>query len=146
MYRYLGCGLDNVQLRNGYEVVRTASGLEVVAVQDVKGLHAAIATYLCEANRPLTGKEFRFLRKELDFSQRQIALMVGVEEQTISLWERDQSPINAAAERILRSLVMESLSGDAELRALLERFSALDREIRADTIEFESAPEWRLAA
>lgn len=146
MYKYLGCGLDNVQLRNGYELRKTASGVEVIAIQDVIGLHRAIAISLCEAIRPLTANEFKFLRKEVDMSQRQVAQLTGVREQTVSLWERG-SPINAAAERLLRSLVKETLSGNPEVQGMMERFCALDREIRGvGDLEFEADPNWRLAA
>lgn len=114
MYKYLGCGLDNILLRNGHELRKTASGVDVVAIQDVAGLHRAIAKNLCDVTRPLTSKEFRFLRKELDMSQRQVALLARVEEQTVSLWERG-SPINSASEMLLRSLMKENLSGNPEV-------------------------------
>jgi putative transcriptional regulator len=151
MYRYLGCGLDNVMLRNGYEQRQTASGVEIVAIQDVEGLHRAIALSLCEVLRPLTAKEFRFLRKEMDMSQRQLASMADVTEQTVSLWEREGAEINSSAERLLRILVKETLTDNAEVRAMLERFCSLDREVRAaEQIEFEleqdAEPEWRQAA
>ena len=149
MYRYLGCGLDNILLRNGYELRKTASGVDVVAIQDVAGLHRVIALNVCERTRPLTSKEFRFIRKELDMSQRQVALLMGVEEQTVSLWERG-SPINAASDMLLRSLMKEHLSGNPEIKALMDRFCALDREARSGEtqtdLEFEACPDWRLAA
>lgn len=149
MYKYLGCGLDNILLRNGYELRKTASGVDVVAIQDVPGLHRAIAENLCDVTRPLTSKEFKFLRKELDMSQRQVALLARVEEQTVSLWERG-SPINSASEMLLRSLMKENISGTPEVKALMDRFCALDREMRANQIqadlEFEACPDWQLAA
>jgi DNA-binding transcriptional regulator YiaG len=148
MYRYLGCGLDNVWLRNGYELSRTESGKEIVVISNKDGLHKAIAKGLCDIARPLSGKEFKFLRKELDMSQRQVAEMVAVEEQTVSLWERDQHAINRAAERLLRTLMKETLSGNAEVRALLERFAEIDREAREAErdLQFEAMPDWQLAA
>lgn len=152
MYRYLGCGLDNVVLRNGFEIDQTESGAEVVRISNVEGLHHAIAKSLCELVRPLTASEFKFLRKELDMSQRQVAAMAGVTEQTVSLWERGNSEINDAAERLLRVIYMEVHSNNAEAKALLERFCALDREIRQmeAELEFEVSslgdPSWRLAA
>ena len=151
MYRYLGCGLDNVMLRNGYELRQTESGAEVVAIQDVEGLHRAIALNLCEVQRPLTAKEFRFLRKELDMSQRQVAAIAAVTDQTVSLWEREGAEINESAERLLRLCVKGQLSGDAKLCELLDRFCELDREMRAtEQLEFEleddGDPEWRHAA
>ena len=107
MHQYLGSGLDNIHLRNGYEVRQTASGAEVVAIDDIKGLHRVIAQSICDLARPLAAKEFKFLRKELDMSQRQVAAMVGVEEQTVSLWERGNTAINPAAEMLVRVLMRE---------------------------------------
>lgn len=148
MYRYLGCGLDNVHLRNGYEVQTTASGQEVIAITDIPGLHRAIAENLCDAPRALTPQEFRFIRKELDMSQRQVALLVNMEEQTVSNWERGNTQVNTAAEFLLRSLMKETFSGNPEIRALMNHFCALDRDIRANAqLEFEvGEEEWRLAA
>jgi DNA-binding transcriptional regulator YiaG len=110
MYQYLGCGLDNTHLCNGYEVRRTASGKEVVWIDDVKGLHRAIARHLCDADRPLEANEFKFLRKEMEMSQGQAASMMGVEEQTVSVWERGGT-INPAAENLLRMWMKEALGG-----------------------------------
>lgn len=83
-------------------------------------------------------------------SQRQIAAMAGVTEQTVSLWERG-GEITESAARLLRILVKETLTDNAEVRAMVERFCALDRELRAaEQLEFEieldETPEWRLAA
>jgi putative transcriptional regulator len=148
-YRYLGCGLDNIHLRNGYEFRQTQSGTELVWIDDVKGLHRAIAQQVSDLPRPLTPKEFKFLRKELDLSQRQVTAMMRVDEQIVSLSERGNSPINPAAEMLLRVLMKETLSGNAEVKAALERYSALDREERASetALEFEMRQhDWRLAA
>ncbi len=147
MYKYQGCGLENIYLRNGVEIMHTESGMEVVRIEDQRGLHKVIAHNLCQLNRPLSGKEFRFLRKELDLSQRQVAMMVGFEEQTVSLWEREQQPVNPPAERIVRLLMAELLDDNLHLRQLLERFSEIDRVVRAtERMEFEVNAEWRQAA
>ena len=148
-YRYLGSGLDNVYLRNGYEFRQTDSGLEVVCIDDVMGLHRAIARSVCDLRRPPAPKEFKFLRKELDLSQRQAATMLGVDEQTVSLWERGNSPLNPAAEMLLRVLMKETLSGNAEVKSALERYCELDREERESqkALEFEiRQQDWGLAA
>lgn len=150
MYQYLGCGLDNIHLRNGYEMRRTESGSEVVWIDDVKGLHRAIAQCVCDLARPLSAKEFKFLRKELDLSQRQVATMLCIDEQTVSLWERGNSPINPAAEMLLRLLMKETLSGNAEVKGALERLCEIDRKERegaVPSLEFEMRQhDWRLAA
>lgn len=148
MYQYLGCGLDNVQLRNGYEVRKTASGLDVVSIMNIEGLHRAIALNICDSSHTLTPKEFKFLRKELDMSQRQVAMFVRVEEQTVSNWERGNTQINTSSGILLRMLVKETLSGNAELRALVDQFCAADRDLEADEqLMFEVGQEhWQRAA
>lgn len=152
MYQYLGAGLDNVRLRNGYRLERTEAGTEVVRIDDVAGLHRALALWVCDLSRPITNKEFKFLRKELDMSQRQVAALVGVEEQTVSLWERGENAAQPAAERLLRALMKEKISGNPELEAALARFCALDRaqqEEEEQTVLLEvaeGADRWRIAA
>ena len=36
LYRYKGCGLDNVYLQNGYTVSRLQSGDEVISIEDIE--------------------------------------------------------------------------------------------------------------
>ena len=73
-HHYLESGLDNILLLNGFEVRPTPYG-EAVFIQDVDGLHRSIAKYLVEKPTNLTGKEFRFLRIELDLSQQAMGVV-----------------------------------------------------------------------
>ncbi len=143
LYRYMGCGLDNVYLRNGYSVRTAESGEEFVNIENIDGLHRAIAKGIIDSAPSLDAKTFKFLRKELDMSQRQIAAIVGVEEQTVSLWERAKNPIPQHAEILLRALVKETISGNAELKKLITKFNSLDREVREmeASIELERDPD-----
>src|SRR5437016_11253514 len=82
MYHYTESGLGNVWLKNGYVMKNTPYG-EGVSIQDVEGLHKLIGTII--AKRPkLTGKELRFLRKEMEMSQRALGELLGTSEQNIS--------------------------------------------------------------
>src|SRR5437879_1240469 len=65
---YPDCGLDDVYLLNGYEVVKNDYGTGLV-VNDTDGLRAAIARSLAARKKVLSGKEVRFLRKEMDLTQ-----------------------------------------------------------------------------
>ena len=130
-YRYEQCGLDYVYLANGFRLAQTADGSDVVVIDDVEGLHRAIREFVVDLARPLNPREFRFLRKEIDVSQRQLAMMAGVEEQTVSMWERGNSPIQRSAEMLLRAWVREHDSDRPAVRELTERLNALDREIYA---------------
>src|SRR4030095_4658011 len=86
LYHYTLCGLDNIWLVNGYKHHDTAYG-PGVAVEDVDGLHRAIATDLICGKRDLSGKELRFLRKGLDLSQEGLAMLLGTTAQTVARWE-----------------------------------------------------------
>lgn len=130
LYRYRGCGLDNVYLQNGYKKIELRSGEEAVTIEDIEGLHCAIALAVVDGGSALDAQTFKFLRKELDMSQRQVAGMLDVEEQTVSLWERARSPVPQHADLLLRALAKEKLSGNAELAKMIERFNSLDREAR----------------
>jgi len=112
MHHYLGCGLDNIHLRNGYDLRRTKSGTEVVWIDDVVGLHRTIAKCICDLTCPLAPREFKFLRKELDLSQRQVADRLEVDEKTVYLWERGELPIISAADVLLRELTRAAPSED----------------------------------
>src|SRR5579884_334331 len=115
-YHYAECGLDYVYLANGFTLAKTADGEDVVVIDDVAGLHLAIRQGVVDLPRPLNPKEFRFLRKEIDVSQRRLAAIVGVDEQTVSMWERGKSPIQPAAELLLRAWVRECDSDRPEVR------------------------------
>lgn len=130
LFRYKGCGLDNVYLANGYRETVSAAGEKGLFIEDLEGLHRAIASAVVDSSNPLDPQSFKFLRKELDMSQRQIASFFGVEEQTVSLWERARQPIPQSADIFLRTLVKETCSGNAELKKVIERFNRLDRDHR----------------
>lgn len=128
-YHYRECGLDYVYLANGFHFAKTESGDDVVIIDDVEGLHRAIRQFVIDLPRPLHAREFRYLRKAIDVSQRYLAATAGVDEQTISMWERGLSPIQRSVEMYLRAWVREHDSDRPAIRELTERFNALDREI-----------------
>src|ERR1700738_5263066 len=77
MYHYRECGLPNVYLVNGYRETETPYG-RGVSIEDVEGLHMAIAQALVEEKPSLTGPEVRFIRKLLELTQTQLAQLLGV--------------------------------------------------------------------
>lgn len=152
MLHYLGCGLPNVWLRNGYEERGTAYG-KAVSVQDVEGLHRAIGLMLVRDKPLLSRAEVRFLRKELDLSQGALGQMLGVGETTVRGWESPRGRIPRPAERLLRQIYLESQQEDSLLRELIERIAQIDREAHTARLEFERDSsghgddgEWRSAA
>lgn len=137
LFRYQGCGLDNVYLSNGYHETVSASGEKRLYIENIEGLHNALAQAVADDPASLDAKTFKFLRKEMDMSQRQIGMICGVAEQTVSLWERARVPIPELAGLVLKTLTKEGCSGNAELKRQIERMNELDREI-AREIELRS--------
>lgn len=87
MFEYTTCGLDGIFLKNGYSLVETAYG-EGVSIDDLEGLHMAIATDIIKQRTPMTGHQFRFLRKEQDLVQSELAAMLRIDVQTVANWEK----------------------------------------------------------
>jgi len=80
MYHYKESGLDNVWLVNGFRIRQTSYG-EALSIEDVEGLYHAIARGLVEKVGTLNAKEVRFLRKRLDLSQKNLAMLLGADEE-----------------------------------------------------------------
>ena len=146
-FHYDICGLDNIYLANGYEVFETDedSGISIV---DVYGLHKAIAVHLCGLGRSLTGKEFRFLRIELDLSQRALGLCFDKEDQTIANWEKGNTPVPRESDILLRNLYMESINENPRVSDLINQINEIDRAMQEnETICFEERDKhWTRAA
>ena len=142
MYHYIESGLDNIFLVNGYELDED----EALSIKNLDQLHQAIGRSICNLERRLTGKEFRFLRIELDLSQRALALQLGATDQTIARLEKEQTQMNKSYELLLRQLFLEYSSTNSKLKDLIDRIS--DREERQQTeIRLEQKNnKWRTAA
>jgi DNA-binding transcriptional regulator YiaG len=90
-YHYEASGLDNVYLRSG----KTAYG-QMIHIANVPGLHRAIGLHIVEKAEPLTGPEFRFLRKQIGLSQAALAKRMQVTDQTIANYEKGHVGIGTA--------------------------------------------------
>lgn len=143
MYHYKSCGLPNVYLKNGYTEHTTDYGVGV-SIEDIHGLHKAIAMAIIESPTKMTGAEFRFLRKELNLSQKRLGDIMGVEDQTVAGWEK-KNPTSMAG-RLVRVLAKE-LYEDNKVKELLEKLAELDLKDSTENLCFEESPEgWHHAA
>jgi putative transcriptional regulator len=141
--KYEGCGLPNVFLLNGCEKKETPYG-PTVSIANVEGLHRAIADVLVDKAAPLSGAEFRFLRKLLDMSQKVCGEMFDVDPQTIAIWEKDNK-VDKRAEALLRTIVRQDLGGDVVVRQLIQRINEHDRRARVQRLTFTpTANGWKL--
>ncbi len=130
-YHYTESGLDNVWLEDGYTFEDHKSYGPLISIMNPRGLHEAIGRWLAGQPRALNGAEFRYLRIELDMSQRTIADMLGATEQSVAKWEkaRDKPVANKAAERLLRLAYINYLDGKPEFSAIIDRLTQLDSEM-----------------
>lgn len=145
-FHYDACGLEDIRLANGYEIHDTPYGT-AVSIADVDGLHRAIARWLIRRPRLLNGAEFRFLRKELDLSQKDLAARLGATEQQVFRWEKKrQATVPGTADRLVRVLYDAQDDGKKPSNWLLEELANLD-EVPAEPVTLEETPDagWRVA-
>lgn len=117
-FRYTLCGLDNVLLV-GLTLKTDHADQDIINIPNVRKLHKLITQLLAEKPTGLAPNELRFLRTELGLTQAQLAKVVHKDHQTVGRWERGETPLDPAAETIIRMLVLET----AEARPSVEEIS-----------------------
>jgi putative transcriptional regulator len=130
-YHYRDCGLENVWIEGGFDVVDSPYG-SGVAIHDLDGLHQCIAH--CLVNKPgsLTGREFRFLRTELDLSQSAMGELCGRGERMVRDWETRDEPVDEPANTIIRVVYEQRFRPSAnyeELSKAIRQLQAIDKEL-----------------
>src|SRR3954469_2137914 len=75
--QYTDCGLDDVYLVSGYEIEDSHHG-KSLSIKNLDELHRAIGCYLASQKKVLSGKELRFLRKQMDLTQAELGKLVGL--------------------------------------------------------------------
>ena len=145
-HHYAICGLDSVYLVNGFEHHETGYG-RGVSIRDLDGLHCAIGTHLVGLKRELTGREFRFLRIELDMSQKRLGGLLKKTDQAVAKWEKGNK-VPREVDIILRNLYMESIGKNPRVQDLLDQINDLDRTAHdfAEVRFKEYKNGWRRAA
>lgn len=142
-YHYKTCGLDEVYLLNGYEVIEYG-GEKAVSIHNVDQLHEVIGLTIAHKHSCLTGREFRFLRLEMDQSQKMISVMFDVTDQTVANWEK-KDVVPTMPDALIRAVYVESLGEDSEVKKLLDVLAKVDRAIhRSQMLIEEAAGGWAL--
>lgn len=143
VYHYTDSGLDNIYLQNGYAHHKTAYG-EGISIQNTQGLHKEIGRWLVSLPKPLNGAELRFLRIEMEQTQRHLAGVLNAKEQTLRLWEKHRKKaIPGTADRLLRAIYLEYIGGDGDIRRMLERLAELDQLEHAKGSFQETNNRWK---
>lgn len=142
-YHYTECGLRNIWLQSGFAIVETNYG-QGVSIHDVEGLHRAIGETLAR-KAWLTGAELRFLRKEMDLSQRALGGLLGTTDQAVAKWEKT-GRVSKTADRMVRLIYLEHIGGNVPIRKTIERINDTDRADHERMTATDSENGWRIAA
>jgi putative transcriptional regulator len=143
MHHYTESGLDNVFLVDGYRSHKTPYG-KGVSIHDTEGLHRAIGRWLVDAPKPLIGAELRFLRLEMDTTQRALAEIIGTSEQNLRLWERGRNKaLPGPADRLVRAVYSEYIGSDGTVRRMLDRLAKLNQVEVGRTNFQQTTKGWR---
>jgi putative transcriptional regulator len=113
-------GLQNVYLLNGYELHQTKEG-PAVSFADTDGLNRALGRYLANQRRRLTGKEWLFLRVEMDVSRAEIGRLLSVSSQQVTIWENGTADLCGPAEILFRCIYLQHLGERVDLRTFSDR-------------------------
>jgi len=126
---YPESGLDNVQLID-VPVWVCANGHEEFQIPAVGQLHALLVEMVLRKPAPLTGKEVRFLRKELGFSAREFAGRIAITPVHLSRIETGERPIQPSSDLLIRLYVAGTISArnnepfPADLQPLVAKLDA----------------------
>ena len=143
-FHYVASGLDDVYLLSGFERYETDYG-SGFSITDIDGLHRAIAQNIALHKKVLNGKEIRFLRKQMNLGQEELADLMGVSGQSIARWEKGECEIAGPAELSIRGLFISQDSGNIDLVELAKSVKAMA--VDANRQEFEDTEDgWKIAA
>jgi DNA-binding transcriptional regulator YiaG len=144
-FHFTASGLSNVWLLNGFTIEKTPYG-NGVRIEDLDGLHKALAHAIVTAKAAFTGEELRFLRKYLQLSQAGLGRLLGLSDQSIARWEKGQGAIDPSAERLVRMVVRERLGEDADWIEALNELAELDEATHGRLELRRDGAAWREAA
>lgn len=114
LFHFLGSGLPNVYLENGYTVQKDEEFGEIVTIERLPELFTAIAFKLATKSEPLSGAEFRFLRKRMELSQPNLAKLLLVNEQTVANYEKSKTGAGPA-DIAIRYLLLAHVADDEDV-------------------------------
>ncbi|NQY01452.1 MAG: helix-turn-helix domain-containing protein [Flavobacteriaceae bacterium] len=133
-------------LKNGF-TVEQIDGEEYTSIDDMNGLHRAIGQAVVDSRKPLTNEEFKFLRIEMNISQKMLGTRFGVDEQTIARYEKGKTKIPRTTDAALRTLYMESQEKNNPVSYFLDLLADTEAEEAAKEIRLEEIEDhWEVAA
>jgi len=116
---YTMCGLDDIYLLNGFKIHETAHG-RGVAVENTDNLYKVIGIHLITCRKVLGPKDVKFLRKNMKFTQEELAVHLGVTSQTVARYEKGLTDIPGPVDRLLRVCYAYNLLPPEQKAAMIE--------------------------
>lgn len=145
-YHYSASGLTNIFLLNGVTIERSSYG-PIVNIENLNGLHHAIGLYIIEKTEPMTGAEFRFLRKQMELTQQELAGIMKTTDQTIANYEKGKTADLGPADPFLRltyllHVIPEETRADV-LKEMAEHLGAVGAPKLPDLPQTKIVQKWR---
>jgi len=145
LYHYTECGLSNIYLSSGY-ALEIIDGEEYFSVTDFDELHYVIAMDLVNSKYLLSHESFKFLRIEMNLSQKILGEKIGVDQQTIARWEKKQTSIPKLADIVMRALYLELTTNKSNINNILQAISDSKESDLSKKIILEDNEHWEIAA
>ena len=123
-YLYTESGLSNIILVN-LTIVVCECGEEMPIIPHVESLHRVIAFEIIKSKAQLSGKEARFIRKQLALKASKLADILGVDKVTVSRWENENAAIGPANDRLIRSLYLTKIAEDLQQLVTINKLTAI---------------------
>ena len=120
-YHYAESGLDNVYIYN-LPVIIDANGENTIYIKKINILHKAIANGIISKQGLIDGKEIRFLRTEMGYTQAQFSELLGKEAQACGRWDREENSIDKTTDSLIRCVAADYL----KLKIDVDDFSKLN--------------------
>ena len=142
-HRYEEAGLTNVVLTDT-TVYECDCGETLPELPQIHRIHQRIAEDLVAKQSPLTGEEFRFLRKAMGMSAKELARLLSVTPVTVSRWENNKEKVGTQSDRLLRCLYLtrsKDLAASKVLKILADiMWGIAGRKPKTEPIFISSAP------
>jgi putative zinc finger/helix-turn-helix YgiT family protein len=140
-HHYIESGLDNIHLE-GIEHWQCKCGETAVGIPAIPKLHSLIGEHLILKKDMLTGKEIRFLRKNMGYKAKRLAGLLGVDKATVSRWENNKRPPDPTTERLIRLLYAFSKAlPQKTISKIVDGFPQISR--KQEPASLFKIPSWR---
>lgn len=114
-YLYKECGLDDVRI-DGIKVHKCSKcGRMYPEIPKIKELHRVLASLICSKDGKVTGKEVKFIRKEMRMKSVEFAKLLGITSSYMSRIENETKVISSSLDKLIRTLFIIYASEDLSL-------------------------------